>query len=166
MSAQMVFISSTFLEFKEERRVLHKILTRFLPVACEIADYLTCDTPNLEAELKKWINKADIIIILLGVRYGSTVKKISWTEKEVRYAKNRNKRILPYMKKQKPPSEILDLDEKKQKALERFVRFIEKEISASIPRFSNNPELIALAVRDILNVIEILQRENYDDGFL
>jgi hypothetical protein len=119
MPAPMVFISYTFLEFKKERRQLHRILTSVLPVACDIAEFLTCDTPDLEAELQKRIDKADVVVLLLGIRYGSTAGKLSWTHREVRYAKSCGKRILPYMKEQEPPSEIADIDVRKQRALKR-----------------------------------------------
>jgi len=149
MSVPMIFISSTFLEFGDERRNLQSILTKTLPIACNLAEHLACDTPDLELHLRKCIDKADIIVLLLGIRYGSTKGRISWTEKEVRYAYSCRKRILPYIKDQPPPHPIADLDQKKQEALHSFTDFIERTISPSIPRFSTLQELVALVVRDI-----------------
>jgi hypothetical protein len=165
MSSPTVFISSTFLEFEVERRELQRILTCVLGVPCRIAEDLTCDTSDLDAELKKWIDEADIIILLLGIRYGSKRGKISWTEKEVKYAKDMRKRILPYFKKQDPPSPILDLDESKRKALGRFIRFIEKEIAPNIPRFSDMAKLVGMAVRDVMHTQEKHDREDYENSF-
>lgn len=168
MPALTVFISSTFLEFENDRRELHRILTCYLSVACNKAEDLTCDTPDLEAEQKRWIEEADIVILLLGSRYGSG--NISWTEKEVRYAKQRGKRILAYKKEEKPLSPMLELDLGKQEALESFVRFVEKEVTASIPRFSKRLDLVAMAVRDVTVEVEKRKREEakeeYDRGFL
>ena len=165
MVAPLVFISSTFLEFKDERENLQRIITKVLPLACNLAETLTCETPNLEAHLKKNVDKADIVILLLGMRYGSLNGKISWTEEEVRYAHKLGKKILPYIKQQKPPIQTVDSDQKMQNALDSFIKFVEKKISPSIPRFADVYDLIAMVTRDLVYELEKRNREAYQDSF-
>lgn len=166
MSAPVVFISSTFLEFPEERKRLHEIVTSFLPVACQRADQLTADSPDLDAALKAWIRRADVIILLLGIRYGSMCKplKISWTEREIEHAQKLGKKILPYLKAQ-VETPVADRDRKHQVALEAFKATIRKKVTCNIPVFSDFPELVALAIRDLKDVVDRFQESARVDSY-
>ena len=164
MPIPLIFISSTFLEFDVEREQLQRLLTKILPVGCNLSEVLASDSRDLESNLKNQIDKADILILLLGIRYGSQKGKISWTEREVRHAYERGKKIFPYMKKQKPPSRALELDRKKQKALEKLIQFVQKEVSPNIPRYSDMVELGMLVVRDVLYEIERLNQLARDEN--
>ncbi len=166
MPVPMVFISSTFLDFQEERKIIRSKLTDILPVGCKMAEKLSCSTPNLDRELKRWIDDSDIVVLLLGFRYGSVVRNISWTEKEIRYAKKQNKKILPYEKEQQPPSVIVDVDVEKERALNEFKSYIHKNVSASIPRFLDMLDLIGLIVRDVQNVKYQFDKEDFQDSFI
>jgi hypothetical protein len=165
MPALMVFISSTFLEFKTEREQLHRILTKVLPVACNLPESLTSDTSDLQKYLHRRIEKADVIILLLGIRYGSLKGEIAWIEEEIRFAHKRGKKILPYLKQQERPPEIADLDERKQKALDSFIQFVKDEIAPNIPRFSDLLELVALVVRDVAYETDKRYRDTYEESF-
>jgi len=164
MPVPMVFISSTFLEFEDERRILQSKLTKTLPVGCRLAEYLSCETPELEEKLKRCIDEADVVVLLLGIRYGSGPGEISWTEREVKYALERDKRVLAYMKQQEPPPTVVDIDIKKQEALQRFKAYVKEKIG-NIPRFSDTYDLIALAVRDIHGIVKEFERTTYEEGF-
>jgi len=169
-----VFISSTLLDFKEERRKLHRILTSCLPVACQIAEYLTPKTPNLQVELQRWIDDADIVILLLGERYGSSSMEMSWTEREIAYAISCKKKIMPYIRETdaQEASDIarkVDMDTAKQEALKRFIEHLEHKVAANIPRFASDEELIAFVVRDVCEEViyekQRRQRSEYENSF-
>jgi nucleoside 2-deoxyribosyltransferase len=165
MPAPKVFLSSTFLEFEVERRKLHRVLTRVLSVACVLAEYLTSESRNLEDALRKCIDESDVVVLLLGLRYGSLSENISWTHKEVRYAYNQGKKILPYFKEQEVPSTMNDIDVHNETELKKFRKFIRENITPSIPRFSEIEELVALVVRDVLHVKQATEREIFEEGF-
>ena len=166
MPAPKVFLSSTFLEFREERKILHQVLTRVLGIACEMAEYLTPQSMNLEADLRKCIDASDIVVLLLGLRYGSLTGNISWTHGEIVYAVGEDKKIFPYIKYQPVTRTVLDVDEYKQNELAEFVEFIREKVSPSIPTCSTTETLIGLVVRDIvreMHEIETALRENSFD---
>jgi len=166
MPAPKVFLSSTFLEFEEERRVLHRTVTRVLSIACEMAEYLTPQSENLEADIRKCIDASDIIVLLLGLRYGSLKGDISWTREEISYAIRKGKKIFPYSKKYQPgPRTLLDVDEYKQNALEEFVEYIKENVSPAIPTFSTTYTLIGLVVRDIVRKTQEFERDSYYNSF-
>ncbi len=163
--ALRVFLSSTFLEFKAERKILHRVITRYLSVAADMAEYLTCETPNLEEELKKWIDKSQIIVLLLGIRYGSTCEGISWTRKEIEYAKEGGKEILPYLKEQEIPNTVLDLDDNKRLALQEFVKYVRTRIKANIPMFETTEDLTAVVTKDLCREIALYEQKEYEGSF-
>jgi hypothetical protein len=159
MPALKVFLSSCFQDFRIEREKLHTALTTALAVACQRAEYLTSRSQDLEKALRECIDDADIVVLLLGPRYGSTSGGVSWTQKEVMHAHRQGKTILPYMREMSQCAGECDL------ALEEFERFILDDICPSIPRFSSIEELVALVVRDVIHEIQAVQREAYEEGF-
>lgn len=165
MPAPKVFLSSTFLEFRKERRALHRTVTRVLPIACEMAEYLTPQSKNLEAAIRKCIDASDIIVLLLGLRYGSLKGDISWTREEIAYAISKGKKIFPYIKYQPVPRTVLDVDEYKQNALAEFVEFTKENVSPAIPTFSTIRTLIGLVVRDIVREMQEIERDSYYNSF-
>jgi Domain of unknown function (DUF4062) len=161
MPSLSVFISSTFLDFLEVRVELKSRITKVLPVSCCIAEHLTTTSPNLHMELKTWVKDADVIILLLGMRYGSLdpASNISWTEEEIRNAQADGKRILPYRKKPSKRALETDVDEKKQSELRAFVGWLHDKVSCNIPIFADTTDLIAFVVRDLQ--LELHRREQY-----
>lgn len=168
--AQQVFISSPFLEFQKERMELHRVLTKVLPVACEVAEYLTSQTKNLEHELEKCIKRSNIIILLIGSRYGGEDRGKSWTQKEIEFAKKHKKEILPYMKviDNENISKIrnnYDIDKRKSKQLKKFVKYIEKG-HPNIPRFRDLFILTGLVVRDVTRLVGYCQSEETEADYV
>jgi len=90
-----VFISSTYLDLKNERQsALEIILTaRCIPAGMEI---FTGEGINKLEMIYKWIDESDIFLLILGSRYGSICKdkNLSYTELEYLYAKKRGKQMI------------------------------------------------------------------------
>jgi Domain of unknown function (DUF4062) len=91
-----VFLSSTFKDLEDERRLVVRSLQE-----------LYCIPAGMEffpAEEKQWklikrvMDDSDYYILIIGARYGSlTPSGISYTEKEFRYAKTTRKRVLAFV---------------------------------------------------------------------
>lgn len=89
-----IFLSSTFEDLQEERMCcVNAILDAGgIPAGME---YFKAGRPQREI-ICKWMDESDLIVLLLGGRYGSIdpTNGRSYTENEYRYAKMKNKPIL------------------------------------------------------------------------
>ena len=89
------FISSVYRSLRDERRVvIDALLDRnMIPVGME---HFTAAANAEFSDIERRIDEADVFILLLGSQYGSLDKenKISWTEREYRYALSLDKPIL------------------------------------------------------------------------
>jgi hypothetical protein len=91
-----IFISSTFLDLKNERKkVLDCILSTkgFIPAGMELFNASNEEQFNV---IKNEINLSDIYLLILGKRYGTINDKrnISYTQMEYEYALSRKMPIL------------------------------------------------------------------------
>jgi hypothetical protein len=82
-----VFISSTFIDLKEERQAaVEAILSAgHIPAGMEL---FNAGNDSQLITIKKWIDESDVYMLILGGRYGSIdpVQQLSYTEIEYRYA--------------------------------------------------------------------------------
>ena len=87
-----VFVSSTYLDLKEERQAaVEAILTaRHIPAGMEL--FTAGDQSQWEV-IKRWIDESDVYMLILGARYGSVdpVTGKSYTQLEYEYALTNNK---------------------------------------------------------------------------
>lgn len=166
-----VFLSSTFADFGKERSILMEVIP-YLDVHLICAERKGYDGLILEKSLKRWIDESDMIILLIGMRYGSESESdYSWTEEEIRYAIKKNKRIFAYVRKLDSEQKMLvDQDMKKAKKFEKFAEMVNKHVPV-IPRYSYEKpyQLGAIVVRDVDRYAEELKAkesaEIYSDGF-
>lgn len=90
-----IFISSTYEDLKEERQIaVQKVLEcHCIPAGMEL---FTAQSKSQWEIIKKWIDKSDIYLIILGGRYGSIddTTKLSYTEMEYNYAIEKHKPII------------------------------------------------------------------------
>ena len=85
------FISSAFASLQDERKLVIDVLLdfRILPISME---HFTVSTSGEFSDLQDLIDDSDFFIMLMGSRYGSCDKDgVSWTEKEYRYARAKDK---------------------------------------------------------------------------
>ena len=89
-----VFISSTYLDLKEERQAaVEEILKAgHIPAGMEL--FAAGDESQWET-IKRWIDGSDIFLLILGGRYGSVEPKttLSYTELEYDYAVSKGKKL-------------------------------------------------------------------------
>ncbi len=87
-----VFVSSTFIDLKEERQAaVEAILSSgHIPAGMEL---FTAGDESQMTVIKRWIDESDIYLLILGGRYGSIEKKSgkSYTHLEYEYALSTNK---------------------------------------------------------------------------
>lgn len=90
-----VFISSTYVDLKEERQVAVKSILEsgHIPAGMEL---FTANSEEQWNVIKKWIDNSDIYLLILGGRYGTinNQTEISYTEMEYDYAVTTNKPII------------------------------------------------------------------------
>ena len=82
-----IFISSTFIDLKEERQKVIETILRLehFPIGMEL---FHADDQNQWRQIKQAIDDSDFYILIIAHRYGSlTSRNISFTEKEYNYAK-------------------------------------------------------------------------------
>lgn len=92
-----VFISSTFIDLKNYRKVLADEIVFLGHFASGMEDFTACGE-DLETYIKKAIDESDYYVIILGQRFGSSIpenKDISYTMMEYEYAKSKGMRIIP-----------------------------------------------------------------------
>lgn len=82
-----VFVSSTFLDLKEERQaaVAGILLAGHIPAGMEL--FTAGDEAQMEV-IKRWIRESDVYMLILGARYGTLEPKSgkSYTQLEYEYA--------------------------------------------------------------------------------
>lgn len=85
-----VFISSTYIDLKEERQAAVQAIldAGHIPAGMEL---FKAGKTQLET-IHKWINESDVYMLILGGRYGSVEEEsgLSYTELEYRYALSKN----------------------------------------------------------------------------
>ncbi|KHE93377.1 MAG: DUF4062 domain-containing protein [Candidatus Scalindua rubra] len=96
-----VFVSSTFRDLQDERRIVIQTLMEMdcIPSGMEIF-------PALDQEqwdfIKKVIDDCDYYLLLIGGRYGGlTPEGISYTEKEYNYALDKGMKIVAFIHKKR-----------------------------------------------------------------
>jgi hypothetical protein len=93
-----VFVSSTFLDLREERQEVMQALLELdcIPAGMELFPAANEDQWTL---IKKIIDDCDYYIVIVGDRYGSVHKKtgMSYTEMEYRYALENGKPVLAFL---------------------------------------------------------------------
>jgi hypothetical protein len=92
-----VFVSSTYVDLKEERRAIIQTLIEMdcIPAGMEL--FPAADEEQFEF-IKKIIDDCDYYILIIGGRYGSTTSDgLSYTEKEYDYARGRGLKVLSFI---------------------------------------------------------------------
>lgn len=91
------YISSTFLDLKEERKAVIEIISSLnqIPVAYE---FFPASNESPFNNAKSFIDSSDYIIMIIGTKYGaSDTEGVSYVEAEYNYAISKNKPVLPFI---------------------------------------------------------------------
>ena len=146
-----VFIAATFIDLKDFRQVAMEAILRIglIPVTFE---NLPSTTKNIQDAVKKMIEASDIVIFIVGHRYGATFGelKTSWTEFEFEYAKQLKKPILAFLTAEDIPLPVSKIDIQRNR-IEYFRNRIESEYF--VARFSSPSELGSSIVQGLTHLI-------------
>ena len=134
------FISSTFQDLEYYRKAVADEITFKGHFSAGMEDFTACGD-NLEAYIKREIDKSDYYVLLIGQRWGTALpedENTSYTMMEYNYAKSKGMRIIPMIYNGMTPLKGNDLDIN-QKLFDRFVG----EVAKMTPQyFKDENELI------------------------
>lgn len=122
-----VFLSSTYVDLKEEREEILRILLKLncFPAGMEL--FPATDEKQFDY-IKKEIDNSDYYLLIIGGRYGSlTSEGISYTEKEFLYALEKKIPIIAFIHEDinNIPLGKVDVDDTIRKKLEDFKKRVE-----------------------------------------
>jgi hypothetical protein len=126
-----VFVSSTFLDLKDERQAAVKAILEagHIPAGMEL--FTSGDESQLEV-IKQWIEASDVYLLILGGRYGSLEEKSNkgYTQIEYEYAMELKKPLFACVMKEEYLDEKIRKDERiankdiyEQNSQEKFKEF-------------------------------------------
>lgn len=164
------FISSTFEDLKEERIECMKAILEadHIPAGMEYFK----GGRAMKEYIKKWIEESDIVILILGGRYGSVdeIEEIGYTEWEYNYAIQCKKYIIPILltesylyEKEKRYREghqkISAFETKYKKQYKKFKKRIESNENKILCKYANNINDIGRIV--ISNLADFSREDRY-----
>lgn len=125
-----VFVSSTYTDLQEERQEVMKALLELdcIPAGMEFFPATDDDQWTL---IKSVIDECDYYIVIVGGRYGSlSADGLSYTEKEYRYAMEKNKPTIAFIHKdpESLPKKKSEIDQEAIKKLEAFKELLQKKM--------------------------------------
>ena len=138
-----VFISSTYADLKDERKVTSEAVAKAGYVA-EGMEIFPASSQTQMTFIKNVINRCDYYILILGGRYGSISKEdgISYTELEYRYALSRQIPILAFVHKSPDTLSKSKKDIEPEK-IEKLARFQSELLEGKLADFWNTSEDLA-----------------------
>ena len=122
-------------------------------------------------KLKNSIHNSDVIILLIGERYGSESNSgESWTEKEVMYAMAKGKKIFAYKRRNPNHVVLVDIDRRKNDKLRDFITMVEANLGEMPPYiYKENHILIGMVVCDVdryaIQMENKVREQSYINGF-
>lgn len=148
-----IFISSTYLDMKEERQAAVEAILKSANIPAGMELFTSGNESQLQT-IMRWIDESDIYVLLLGGRYGSIEKSsgLSYTEVEYDYA----------VTQKKPYFAIVITEEALDKKVKSFgINAIEKEepkkhsefrekVLSNISSFYSEPKDIKLSIHETL----------------
>ncbi|MGJ8685070.1 MAG: DUF4062 domain-containing protein [Nonlabens sp.] len=140
-----VFISSTYLDLKEERQNIVKAVLSSANIPAGMELFSAGNTTQWEL-ITKWIDESDMYVLLLGGRYGSIEpnSKLSYTELEYDYAVVKKKNLFAlvlddeYLKTKQKSTDTVILESDN---IEKFNQF-KKKVLSNISAFCTNRDQI------------------------
>lgn len=150
-----VFVSSTFVDLKEERSKVIQTLMEMdcIPAGMEL--FPAADEEQFEF-IKRIIDDCDYYIVIIGGRYGSTTADgISYTKKEYEYAASQGIKVIALLH-ENPGDISASKSEWHPEARERLERFREQLTSGRLVKFwskaTDLPGLVALSVNKAIKM--------------
>lgn len=157
-----IFVSSTFLDLKEERQASVKAILEsgHIPAGMEL--FTSGDESQMEV-IKQWIEDSDVYLLILGGRYGSIEPNSgkSYTHLEYEYAMSLNKPLFTCVMKSEYLSEKIQgsnyRDIMEQSNVDKFNKFKNLVMSKMVFQCSS---VIELKYNILQKMIEIDRNDN------
>ena len=147
-----VFVSSTYEDLKEERQEIIQALLELNCIPAGMELFPAADESQWSV-IKAVIDDCDYYIVIIAGRYGSEDHEgMSYTEKEYRYALERNKPIIAFLH-EKPdylPVIKTDKNEEKRRKLDEFKKLVSNKM---FKYWINSQHLGAVVSRGLTNLI-------------
>ncbi len=148
-----VFVSSTYEDLQAERQeVMHALLELdCIPAGMELFPAANEDQWSL---IKGVIDDCDYYLVIIAGRYGSVDSEgMSYTEKEYRYALEKEKPIIAFLHKE-PGSIPVDKTEDSENGKERLREFRELAEKKMCKHWTTPAELGSVVSRSLINLIK------------
>lgn len=152
-----IFISSTYLDLKEERQQAVEAILRnhHIPAGMEL--FQAANKTQFEV-IKQWIEESDIYMLILGGRYGSIepTSGLSYTELEYQYALEINKPVFSillsnsylYKKLSSNPNYNV-FEEKEKERYQQFKELVKQKMIVEISTIQDIKTEIGYSIRDL-----------------
>ncbi|WP_207145818.1 DUF4062 domain-containing protein [Brevibacillus brevis] len=156
-----VFISSTFIDLKEERQAAVEAILNagHIPAGMEL---FNADSASQLEVIKHWIDESDVYMLILGGRYGSIEQESgkSYTHIEYDYAIEQGKPVFSVVISKEALDKkigILKTDALETMHGEKYEGF-KKLVTSKVCRFFDDVKDIKLSIHETLNKF----REQYE----
>lgn len=149
-----VFVSSTFEDLQEERKIVIQALLEndCIPAGMEL---FPASNEEQWSFIKDVINDCDYYLLIIGGRYGSTNDDgISYTQMEYEYAKQIGKPIIAFLHK-KPENIVSGKTEQTEKGKQALKDFC-SSVKGHLVQYWENPNELASAV--ITSIHRLIKR--------
>lgn len=154
------FVSSTFRDLQEERTEIMQalLLLDAIPAGMELFPAANEDQWTL---IKKVIDDCDYYIVVVAGRYGSVDQQgMSYTEKEYRYALERNKPVLGFVRRnpQEIPAKFTEADPATRKKLDAFRELVQRKV---VRYYESPKELGAEVMQSMVRLMKTQPAEGW-----
>jgi hypothetical protein len=156
-----VFISSTFLDLREERQ---QTLRGLLAAECIPAgmEFFPSSDEELWTLIRDVLDDCDYYLLLIGSRYGSTTREgVSYTEAEYDYAVRSGKPVLAFL--HASPAAIPRIEEEGPEKRARLQEFRERVCRTHAPGYWSRPEELPFLVQQ---AVERAKRSSLGVGWV
>lgn len=150
-----VFISSTYQDLKSERQAAVSAILKagHIPAGMEL--FTAGDESQLEV-IKRWIDESDVLMLILGSRYGTLepISGLSYTQFEYNYARDLKKPIFAIvMDDHSYQLNWAKFSDAQEAALRRKYEAFKKEVKSSLCAFFTDEKDIRIAIYESLKEI-------------
>ncbi len=158
-----VFVSSTFIDLQDERRLVREAILRLnmFPAGMELFPASNDSQFDL---IKKVIDDSDYYVVIIGGRYGSADRDgLSYTQAEYGYALDKGIPILGFVRSHPEdlPYKMVDDDPAQRQRLEAFRRLVKSKMCVM---YSAPYELAAHVVTSLIAAVDEFPAEGWVRG--
>jgi len=160
-----VFVSSTYEDLKEERNEVIRVLLELGCFPASMENFPAADDDQW-TYIERMISACDYYIVIIGGRYGSELPNgMSYTEREYRYALEKEIPVLAFVHNNIDGLSVInvDTDEEKKKKLASFLSLVGQKLNK---KWRDKAELGGVVSRSLTVIMNDKPRVGYIRGDL